>query len=203
MQSLQEKITTLKSFGIKLNSTEITDIQEILALYEAESDEYPEYWLIIRELGGVSFHSQKPEHLSSNLSTIVYEDFISHFPPSQILKELERISNGAFKYRVVNEFAWDPAYFVNPNANKTLEYIVKEKELKYQYVPYKYDHGTLNAEWLFQLLNDLQDYLYELNINYQVNDDSVTFVCLSKENQKKLIAANLGLGINLLPSLME
>jgi len=203
MSSLQEKITVLKSFGIKLNSPEITDLEKLLAFYEAESDDYPEYWLIIRELGNPNFLLEQPDPLSSNVSNIIYEDFISHFLPSHILKELERISNGAFKYSVVNEFSWTHTYFTNPNDSRSLEYIVDGKTLKYEYVPYRFDSGSLNAEWLFQLLNDLQEDLYKADINYQINDDSVTFICISKENQKKLIAADLGLGVNLIPALME
>jgi len=61
----------------------------------------------------------------------------------------------------------------------------------------------LNPEWILNFLNDLQEYLHQLNINYQINEDSITLLCLSKEDQNNLLAADLGLGINLIPSLTE
>lgn len=115
-------------------------LEENLALYDDESEEFPEFWLIIRELGGETYKSGQPINLSDNISTIVYEDFIYNFPISHILKQLERISNGLFKYTVVQEFSAEPSYFENVDASKTLEYIINENSVTYNYELYEHSH---------------------------------------------------------------
>lgn len=198
---IQHKIDYLISLGFDYNLNHGGEwlISYLEQYHVIDNENYP-LWLIIREMGNTTIVDKDLKHFSKNISTIGYEDFFFYHRISDILLELNRISNGAITFKVIDEF--EPVFNYDNTINNhdfkdvinmpngitmyNCKYEICGQLFDFDYHFTTFESTVLNPDFLDELLSKLDHIFLENNINY-FSEEFITFFQLPQHSQEALI----------------
>lgn len=105
MQHIEEKINYLNSLGINYNleSGKNWIFSDLSSYHDIEDENYP-LRLIIREMGNHLIGDTNGNPFCKKASTFVHDQFFLSGKISDIFFELQRITNGNFSFKTIQEF---------------------------------------------------------------------------------------------------
>jgi hypothetical protein len=201
------KILDLMNLGIDFNWEFLGDKETGLLsdLQGNSSDNNFEYWLILREMGGQFYFWTTNRTLQSvpyskNVSTIVYEDFLSGYKLSKLFEELKRITNTKIDFQVIDEFNsvydakgkehdpefWNHSEYIKGEKNYLCKYIVNGKYLEIEYSFMDFSPQYLNGNFIICLIKALQELLSENNVSFIYPEEFATFFICNKQFRPKM-----------------
>ena len=200
MNHINHKIDYLISLGFDYNLEEGENwlISYLEDYHDIEDENYP-LWLIIREMGNQTIVDKKLQRFSQNVSTIVYEDFFFTNKLSNLLSELQQITNGAISYQVIDEFdalyhpdgaltndgVWERTNQPGGISSYKCKYEICGQAFEFDYLFYDPVSTYLNPEFVTDLCAKLDQIFFENNVNYY-SEEFITFFQLPQEAQEKL-----------------
>lgn len=188
------RINYLISLGFDYNLPDGYDylISNLKRYSRLEDENYP-LWLIIRSMGDAHIVDNTLKRYSTNVATIVYDQFFINNKISDIFLELQRISTHKFEFEVIKEFGstesdkdfWKE--FDNRQGKSYFEctYKINNQEFSIRYHFLDYNWLYLNPEFIEEICEKLDKLFFELNINY-FSEEFITFFSLPQSSQEEL-----------------
>lgn len=213
METVKEIISKIKDIGIDFDMKLIGDVKTggfLQQINEYADEGRIANWLILREMGMFCStwldNKKHQKRYSADVSTIVYEQYFLYNKISYLFEELNRITRGSFKYKVVDEFQpiynsnnevikqdfWDNLDSLQENSKYICKYLIMGKETELPYKFEKWSWTSLNYEFIVELLSIIEKDLAALNVNCLEPEEFITFIACN-ENAKSQLKMDLGI----------
>lgn len=207
MSNIDEQIDSLLSLGFYFNE-ELGMEAYKTSLRMFQNPEKHSIGSLISALGSFKLHNNEIIRFGKNTSTIAFDEYFIQNRISDILVELNRISNGTISFKIIDEFGpminsnnstfynefWgikeesDTSYYSKPKeiSNYFCRYEICDQLFEFDYQFFN-PALILNPDFVANFCSKLEKIFYENNVNYfSISGEDITLFCVSQASQEVL-----------------